>query len=148
MTIAPSFVATGEPTQVAFETPNERAPRATTSLELDAPPGVDLSAVAAPEGWTLELAGSTARWSGGRIEAEDVVSFPLLITARRAPGNAVFEARQRYDDGAVVRWEATLTVVPPAEDGPDQHLGRALVAGAAGLAVLGGSFVALRLLRR
>ena len=148
MTIAPSFVATGEPTQVAFETPNERAPRATTSLELHAPPGIDLGAVEAPDGWTLDLSGSTARWSGGRIEAEDVVSFPLRITARRAPGNAVFEARQRYDDGAVVRWEATLTVVPPAQDGPDQHLGRALVAGAVGLAVLGGSFVALQLLRR
>jgi uncharacterized protein YcnI len=148
VTIAPSFVAAGDPTQVAFETPNERPPRATTSLELVAPPGVDLAAVDAPDGWTLELAGSTARWSGGRIEDEDVVSFPLRITARRAPGNAVFEARQRYDDGAVVRWEATLTVVPPPGDEPDQHLGRALVAGAVGLAVLGGSFVALRLLRR
>ncbi len=148
VTMAPSFVATGEPTQVAFETPNERAPRATTSLELVAPPGIDGAAVEAPDGWTLELSGSTARWSGGRIETEDVVAFPLRLTARRAPGSVVFEARQLYDDGAVVRWEATMTVVPPAESGPDQHLGRALVAGAVGLAVLGGSVVALRLLRR
>ena len=77
-----------------------------------------------------------------------MVSFPLRVTARRSPGNAVFQARQRYDDGAVVRWEATLTVVPAAEAGPDQHLGRAFVAGAVGLAVLAGSFFALRLLRR
>ena len=77
-----------------------------------------------------------------------MVSFPLRVTARRSPGNAVFQARQRYDDGAVVRWEATLTVVPAAEEGPDQHLGRAFAAGAVGLAVLAGSFFALRLLRR
>ena len=148
MTISPPFVATGEPTEVLFETPNERPPRATTSLELVAPPGLDLAAAEAPEGWTLDLSGATARWSGGRIEDEDVVSFPLRMTARRSPGNAVFQARQRYDDGAVVRWEATLTVVPAAEAGPDQHLGRAFVAGAVGLAVLAGSFFALRLLRR
>ena len=128
MTISPSFVATGEPTQVLLETPNERPPRATTSLEIVAPPGIDLAAAEAPD--------------------EDVVSFPLRVAGRRSPGNAVFQALQRYDDGAVVRWEATLTVVPAAEAGPDQHLGRAFVAGAVGLAVLAGSFFALRLLRR
>jgi len=61
VTISPSFVATGEPTQVLFETPNERPPRATTSLELVAPPGIDLAAAEAPDGWTLDLSGSTAR---------------------------------------------------------------------------------------
>ena len=149
VTISPPFAEIGEPVRIVFETPNERAPRATTSLELVAPPGVDLAAADAPAGWTLDLDGSTARWSGGRIENEDVVSFPLQVTARRSPGNAVFDARQRYDDGAVVRWEATLAVVPAAtEDDPDQQLGRALVAGAVGIAVLAGSLGALRLLRR
>ena len=61
MTISPPFVATGEPTEVIFETPNERPPRATTSLELVAPPGIDLAAAEAPDGWTLDLSGSTAR---------------------------------------------------------------------------------------
>jgi uncharacterized protein YcnI len=145
----PPFVELGEPTQLTFEAPNERAPRRTTLLELQAPPGVELGAATAPEGWDLSLSGGTARWSGGVIEADDVTSFPLRVTVRTAAGTEVFRARQRYDDGAVVRWTARLTVVPgAAADEPAQQLGRAFVAGAVGLAVLIGSLVVLRRLRR
>ena len=80
----------------------------------------------------VEVRDPRVRYMPGEPAHEPVMH--VRITARRAPGNAVFEARQRYDDGAVVRWEATLTVVPPPGDEPDQHLGRALVAGAVGLA--------------
>ena len=149
VTIAPPFVELGEPTRLDFETPNERAPSVTTSLELVAPPGVELAAAAAPDGWDLALSEGTARWSGGLIEADDVTSFPLRVTVHTTAGTKVFRARQRYDDGAVVRWTARLTVVPaPAEDEPAQQLGRAFVAGAVGLAVLIGSLVVLRRLRR
>ena len=148
VTIAPPFVELDEQTELAFETPNERAPRVTTSLELVAPPGVELAAAPAPEGWSLSLEGTTARWSGGTIEADDVVAFPLLVTARDQAGTEVFRARQRYDDGAVVRWTARLTVVPASAEEPEQQLGRAFVAGAVGLVVLVGSLVVVRRLRR
>ena len=149
VTIAPPFVELGESTRLAFETPNERPPRVTTSLELVAPPGVELASAPAPEGWSLSLRGTTARWSGGTIEAEDILAFPLRVTVRTAAGTEVFRARQRYDDGAVVRWTARLTVVPAAAaDDPAQRLGRAFVAGALGLAVLVGSLLVLRRLRR
>ena len=71
------------------------------------------------------------------------------MTVRTQAGTEVFSARQHYDDGAVVRWTARLTVVPAAaEDEPAQRLGRAFVAGAVGLAVLVGSLVVLRRVRR
>jgi uncharacterized protein YcnI len=148
VTIAPPFVELGEQSELTFETPNERAPRSTTALELVAPPGVELASAPAPEGWSLTLAGTTARWSGGTIESEDVAAFPLLVTARNGTGTEVFRARQRYDDGAVVRWTARLTVVPASAGEPDQQLGRAFVAAAAGLVVLVGSLVVVRRLRR
>ena len=50
VTIAPPFVELGEQSELAFETPNERAPRATTSLELVAPPGLELASAPAPHG--------------------------------------------------------------------------------------------------
>jgi hypothetical protein len=61
----------------------------------------------------------------------------------------VFRAVQRYDDGAEVRWPATLSVLPAeGTAAPSQHLGRALAAGGAGLLVLVGSLLVLRRLRR
>ena len=120
----------------------------TTSLELVAPPSVELAAAPAPQGWSLSLDGTTARWSGGTIAADDVVAFPLLVTARDEAGTEVFRARQRYDDGAVVRWTARLTVLPASAEEPEQQLGRAFVAGAVGLVVLVGSLVVVRRLRR
>ena len=89
------------------------------------------------------------RWSGGRIEGRRTVGFPIHVLARTRAGNQTFRAVQRYDDGQEVRWPATLSVLPAEGDtAPSQHLGRALAAGAAGLVVLVGSFLALRLLRR
>ena len=149
VTLSPAFVEAGAPGTVLFETPNERAPRATTSLRLDAPPGIHLEAVAPPSGWRLEVSDRTATWTGGRIEQEDVVAFPLEVTARTRPGTETFGAVQGYDDGELVEWRATLTVLPAAaQAAPSQRFGRALAAGAVGLAVIAGSLVVLRRLRR
>ena len=116
---------------------------------IEAPNGVELSAGDAPQGWRLDLAGSRARWSGGRIEGTRVVAFPLSVTARTRAGNVTFRAIQGYDDGESVRWEANLTVLPASgSEAPSQRLDRALAAGAVGLVVIAGSFLVLRLTRR
>jgi uncharacterized protein DUF1775 len=149
VTVAPSFVEADTPTTVSFETPNERRGHATTSLEIDVPAGIELTESDPPNGWTLDLREDRARWTGGRIRAADVVSFPLVVTARTDPGPVTFNAKQRYDDGEVVSWDAQLTVLPGAtESSPPQHVRRALIASVVGLGVIGASFLALSRLRR
>ncbi len=149
VTLMPGFVEAGVGSTILFDTPNEREGRVTTSLRLEAPPGVELGAVAAPSGWTVSLDGRVATWTGGRIEGTDVVSFPLEVTARTEPGIQTFRAVQRYDDGETVPWDAALTVVPASGDNaPSQQLGRALAAGAVGLVVIGVSLLLLWRIRR
>jgi hypothetical protein len=149
VTLEPSFVEAEAETTIAFDTPNERAPHATTSLVIEAPDGVELSAGDAPEGWRLELSDGRARWTGGRIEGTRVVAFPLSVTARTRAGTVTFRAIQGYDDGESVRWDANLTVLPASgSEAPSQRFDRALAAGAVGLVVIAGSFLVLRLTRR
>lgn len=149
VTLTPPFVDADSATTVSFEMPNERPPHATISLEVKAPPGVELAQAAPPAGWKLELTGNVARWSGGRIQGERTVAFPLAVTARTRAGTEIFEATQGYDDGESVHWNAGLTVLPAAGDeAPSQHLGRALAAGAVGLVVIVASFIVIRLVRR
>ena len=149
VTLSPAFLEFGAEATILFETPNERAGRATTSLSLEAPAGIELAEADPPTGWELAVTDGLATWTGGRIENEDVVSFPLDVTARTEAGVQVFRAVQGYDDGEVVHWEATLTVLPASGDeAPSQQLGRALAAGAVGLAVIGLSLLVLWRVRR
>lgn len=149
VTVAPPFVEADAPTKVSFETPNERRGHETTSLVIVAPAGIELSGSDPPSGWALDLRGGRARWTGGRIRASGVVSFPLVVTARTRPGTATFEATQRYDDGQVVSWDAGLTVLPAAhESSPPQHVRRAVIASVLGLGVIGASFLVVSRLRR
>jgi uncharacterized protein YcnI len=149
VTLSPAFLEFGTEATILFETPNERAGRATTSLSLEAPAGIELAEADPPTDWELDVTDGVATWTGGRIENEDVVSFPLDVTARTEAGLQVFRAVQGYDDGEVVRWEATLTVLPASGDeAPSQRLGRALAAGAVGLAMIGLSLLVLWRVRR
>jgi hypothetical protein len=149
VTITPPFVDADAPTRISFEMPNERRGRATTTLAIKAPPGIELAAAPAPPGWRLELSDGRARWTGGRIEGRRTVAFPLEVTARRRAGTATFRATQGYDDGEAVRWDASLAVLPAiSAEAPPEHLRRALTAGAVGLLVIATSFLVLRLLRR
>ena len=149
VTLSPAFLEFGTEATILFETPNERAGRATTSLSLEAPAGIELAEADPPTDWELDVTDGVATWTGGRIENEDVVSFPLDVTARTEAGLQAFRAVQGYDDGEVVRWEATLTVLPAGGDEtPSQQLGRALAAGAVGLAVIGLSLLVLWHVRR
>jgi hypothetical protein len=149
VTIDPTYVEAGTTSTIRLETPNERPPHATVSLVIHAPPGVAFSAETPPPGWKLTAQTTRVEWSGGRITGVRTVAFPIRVLARTRAGNQIFRAVQRYDDGQEVRWPATLSVLPAEGDkAPSQHLGRALAAGAAGLLVLVGSFLVLRLLRR
>jgi hypothetical protein len=147
--LVPPTVHADTPTTVSFRTPNERPGHATISLVVEAPPGVELAAAAAPPGWRLEVTGGRARWTGGRIEGERAVSFPLVLTARTRAGTEPFRASQTYDDGETVRFTARLGVLPAAgKEAPSQHLDRAFAAGAVGLLVIAASFLFLRVVRQ
>lgn len=149
VTISPTYVEADTTSTIRFETPNERPPHATVGLVIDAPPGVAFESAPAPPGWKLDVHTTRARWTGGRIEGVRTVAFPIRVLARTRAGNQIFRAVQSYDDGQQVRWPATLSVLPAEGDkAPSQHVGRALAAGAAGLLLLVGSFLVLRLLRR
>jgi hypothetical protein len=149
VTMTPPFVDADVESTVSFELPNERPPHATISLEVKAPPGVEIASATPPAGWKLQLEHGRARWTGGRIEGRRTVAFPLVVTARTRAGTELFRATQGYDDGESVRWDAGLAVLPAAGDeAPSQHLDRALLAGGVGLVVIVVSFVSLRLLRR
>jgi hypothetical protein len=148
VTAQPSFVAVGAKATVSFEAPNERD-RPMTSLELVAPAGVEVLAAEAPPGWRAEVRGGRAEFSGGRLAAGQTSLFPLRVRARGEPGTAVFDAVQRFDDGAAVRWEAPLTLVTgSAIETPDEYPGRALLAAVVGVAVIASSLMVLRRTRR
>jgi hypothetical protein len=149
VTVTPPFVDADAKTTISFEMPNERPPHATIWLEVKAPPGIELASETPPAGWKLELEHDRARWTGGRIEGERTVAFPLTVTARTRAGTEIFKATQGYDDGESVHWDAGLSVLPAAgKEAPSQHLERALTVGGVGLVVIAASFLVLRLLRR
>jgi hypothetical protein len=149
VTIAPSYVEANTTSTITFETPNERPPHATISLTIEAPPGVALSRVAPPHGWTLDLTTTRARWSGGRISGTSTIGFPVRVLARTQAGDQTFRAVQGYDDGQSVRWPATLSVLPASgAHAASHHWGRAFAAGVAVLVILAGSVLVLWRLRR
>ncbi len=149
VTVAPPFVEAGVATELAFATPNERAPAATIEVAMTAPPGVEIVSAAAPAGWQVAVAGATVTWRGGRIEGTSTIRFQVRVLARVRAGTYTFTSRQRYSDGNVVRWQAGLSVLPAeGAAAPKQHPWEAVLAGAIGLAVIAGSLVVVRFLRR
>jgi len=149
VTIAPPFVEAGSPTEISMTVPNERPPHATVVLEATMPAGISVVSTTAPEGWTATVDGSTVTWSGGRITGRTEVVFPVRIEADVRAGTYGVAARQQYDDGAVVRWTSDLSVLPATgEAAPVERPWPAIVAAAVGIAVIAGSVLILRRLRR
>ena len=148
VTVTPSFVEAGVETELAFATPNERPPHATTEVRATAPPGVSVISASAPPGWRATVDGPTVTWSGGRLEDRTATPFPVRILARSRAGTYAFTATQSYDDGATVRWKADFTVLPAAAAAPKQHPWGAVGAALAGIVVIAGSLIGLRFLRR
>jgi uncharacterized protein YcnI len=149
VTISPPFVESGVETAIAFETPNERPPHATTTLSLTAPPDIAIVSATAPPGWLATVNGSTVTWSGGRIEDRAAVTFPVRVRARVRAGTYSFAAVQRYDDGALVNWKAELSVLPATgAAAPKQQPWGAIAAALTGIVVIVASLAGLRLLQR
>ena len=149
VTIDPPFVNDGVASKIAFQAPNERSPHATVELRTTAPPGIRIVSAAAPAGWHAVVKGSTATWTGGRIEGTTTVAFSVRVLAKVRAGTYSFLSAQRYDDGATVKWKASLSVLP-AKGGaaPKEHPWGAIAAALAGVLVIGASLVGVRLLRR
>lgn len=135
---------------VTVETPNERAGAPMSALALALPAGLRAEPAGQPEtpGWTLHAAGRTVSWDGGSLAPDASAQFRLRLEADGAPGAVSIPAEQRYADGRSVQWAPGFTVLPPADQAPRQHLGRALVAAVVGLAVIAFSLAAVRRLRR
>jgi uncharacterized protein YcnI len=149
VTIAPPFVQDGIKSTIAFQTPNERPPHATVALRVTAPPGVAVDSAKAPKGWQAKISGSTVSWIGGKLTGRTTVDFPVTITAKVRAGTHAFAATQTYDDGATVKWNAGLSVLPATgAQTPKQHPWGAVAAAVAGLLVIGGSVFLLRRARR
>jgi uncharacterized protein YcnI len=149
VTIAPPFVDAGVATEISMTVPNERPPHATVALAATMPTGISIVAASAPPGWTATVDGSTVTWTGGRITGRSEVAFPVRIEAIVPAGTYGVTARQRYDDGAEVRWKSDLSVLPATGDAtPDQRPWPAIAAAIVGIVVIGGSLVVLRRLRR
>ena len=147
--IAPPFVQDGVESVIAFQTPNERPPHATVGLSVTAPPGVAVDSAKAPKGWHAKISGSTVSFAGGRLTGRTTLDFPVTITAKVRAGTHPFAATQTYDDGATVKWNAGLSVLPATgSQAPKQHPWGAVAAAVAGLFVIGGSILLLRRARR
>jgi uncharacterized protein YcnI len=148
VTISPPFVEDGVETEIVFTTPNERPPHATVGIRATAPSGIAVVAATAPAGWRVLVDGSTVTWSGGRLEGRESARFPVRVRARVRAGTYTFAAAQTYEDSAVVRWQAGLTVLPATGTAaPAQHPWGAIAAGLAGIVVIAASLVGVRLVR-
>jgi hypothetical protein len=113
------------------------------------PPGIAVTSVPRLPGWQSRVSGGTVTWTGGRIEGNGTVVFRAQLHASVRAGTYSMAARQGYDDGRVVRWTASFVVLPASGDAaPDEHVGRAVIAGIVGLVVIVASLAVLRRLRR
>ena len=152
VTISPPFVEDGVETEISLTVPNERPPHATVAFRITTPPGISIVSATAPAGWKAAVDGSTAMWSGGRLEGRETLVFPLRILANVHAGTFTVKAGQGYDDGATVRWASDLSVLPATgAASPDHRPWGKITAAAvviAVIAVIAASLIGLRFLRR
>ncbi len=148
VTTRPAGIEADAPAIVTLEVPNEREEGTTTRLVLTVPERVAIEAAEAPAGWMVTHDDAQATWTGGAIGEDDLVDFTVTLLASGPAGAVQLDVRQGYDDGAEVRWEPQLTILPAIAAAPQQRLGRALVASGVGVAVVAGSLVLLRRNRR
>ncbi len=116
----PAFLPSGSSESIRLAGPNERdAPM--TAFSVTAPPGLEIEHAHEVAGWSAQLDGSTATWTGGSLAPNAQIDFGVTLRADVDPGFADLEARQRYADGGVVRWPVRITITPASES-PSQSL--------------------------
>ena len=145
VTAAPAFLASGGTESITLTAPNERD-EPMTGFAVTAPPGLEIEYPHPAEGWSEEVDGASAVWTGGSGAAGRDASFRIELRAEADPGLDELQAEQRYPGGEVVRWTVPLTVTPAAET-PSQHLALAGVLGLIGVLVIA-AVVALARRRR
>jgi uncharacterized protein YcnI len=149
VTAVPAFVPIGAERVVELHAPNERREAPMTAFSLTAPTGVELLEALPAGAWRGTVDGPTATWTGGRLGPMRVGVLRARMRAEGEPRAVKLVAVQRFADGAGVRWDVDLTIVPGEEaETPSQHLGRALVVLLVGAVVIGGSLVVLHRTRR
>jgi hypothetical protein len=131
---SPQFIPSGSTETITLDVPNER-PEPMTGFVVKAPPGLEIEHAHPADGWTEEITGSTATWSGGPLAHLALTKFLISLKATAAPGPVALETELTYDSGAIVRWPVSLTVVPANEN--SQNVALAAVVGLIGLLVVG-----------
>jgi Domain of unkown function (DUF1775) len=147
--LTPASLETGGSTRIVARIPNEREGQETTRLTLTFPAGFTIGGAEPSGDWTPQVDGNSVTWTGGRISGAAVVAFALTVKPSLPPGTQEIRLEQGYDDGGTVPTTTPLTVLPAlGENAPDQHVGRAIVAGVIGLLVVVVSLLALHMVRR
>jgi uncharacterized protein YcnI len=126
----PAFLSSDSAASIALSVPNERDDPM-TGFSVTAPEGLEIQHAHEIVGWTEQIGGLTASWTGGSLAPDDEVSFGMTLRADADPGVLQLQAEQSYDDGAVVRWPVSITVTPAAESS-SQSLPLAAVVGLIG----------------
>jgi uncharacterized protein YcnI len=116
----------GQPAQLVFSVPNERADQATVSIEIQMPQEVDLTDVVPGdiEDWTITTTTrdgdivDTITWdaTGPGLVGEESVELPVAVGPLPAVESLTFPTVQTYDDGEVVRW---IEPAPAGEPEPE-----------------------------
>jgi len=121
----PAFLPSKSSASIVLSVPNERDDPM-TGFSVTTTDGLEIHHADAVEGWTGQVGGLTASWTGGSLAPDAEVSFGVTLKADADPGVLQLQAEQSYDDGAVVRWPVSITVTPPAESS-SQSLALAVV---------------------
>ena len=130
----PPYLAAGGSETIDLSVPNERD-EPMTDFSVTVPSGFEIVHAHAVEDWDATSEGSTATWRGGSLATGVEAMFGLELRAQAEPGVVRFQAEQGYDDGAIVRWPVSLTVIPAAES-PSQNLALVGVVGLLGVLVV------------
>jgi uncharacterized protein YcnI len=148
VTVVPPALTQGIAVRVELDVPNERS-TPMTGLVLETPGSILIDRGVAPAGWGVMAGERRARWQHGSLAPGQSERFPVFLTAEGRAGGATLVATQTYADGATVRWQANLTVLPGSGPStPASYLGRGLLAGVVSFALLTASLAVLHRLRR
>ena len=117
-----------------------------TGFELTIPEEVRIASISTTAGWSGEVDGRVARWTGGALAGGTPVAFEVALDAPAAPGPVELLGDQLYPGGETVEWPFELTVVPA--DGDDGAFGTTSLVSLAVVLLLALATVAFVLLRR
>jgi uncharacterized membrane protein len=143
VSVTPGLLVTGGTETIVLTVHNDRR-QPMTGFELTVPAGFAVAAPAAPEGWSGEVGGRVARWSGGELAPDAPVSFEVSVAAPAVTGPAELRAGQVYANGDVLEWPLSLTVAPGEESSSESIGILAIVAVLVVLALVTVAFVFLR----